>query len=241
MMPLRVHGSVPETWAAKPDDSRVVSILDLTQAETFTQLKKIFRKGLERDARRAVNRDYTMDHEPSEEALTGFSRMQAETRRRQGSPTFPRRFFHVMAEELGEAFRLHLVRTKDGYPAAGVIFIYDGERAIYAYGASLASREYWREGVNQYAMFDAIETAYEAGMKSVDFGPTPKAFPNLLTYKEAWRAKSEDIVYSVVSRSAAGLQPDRQSAAMKIASGALKRLPLPVFETVSPILLRLAA
>lgn len=238
--PLFQHADAPIGWSGAVDESRVITRLHMGADETAEALTDRFGKNLKRYVKRAKKAGYTVAVENAPEALSAFSRLQAETRRKQGSPTFPRNFFHVLARHMAPDFRLHLVRTTSGAAVAGIVFLDDGESAIYGYGASVDDRDVWRDGVNQLAMSHAIQSAMERGRRTIDFGATPKLLTDLIRYKERWGGISEDLHYCAIGTNVPA-QPDRESLPLRLASDILKRLPLPVFQAISPTLLKLAA
>jgi hypothetical protein len=238
--PVQVHGDNP-TCPGPLDESRVVTELDLSVFETDGDVFKQFSKSsMQRKIKKAEKSGYGLSRETNAKTLNAFTSMQAETRRRQGSPTFPAKFFPLMAECLGEAFHIHSALNAEGEVVASIIFIDDGDTTIYGYGASLDRREIWQDGVNQLVMWDAIRAAYARGRTLVDFGTSPLLQPNLIQYKEKWGGVSRSMPYTSMGGTGAG-GIERESAAVKLVSAVLKRTPMPIFKQISPILLKLAA
>lgn len=240
LLPISVHGACDGLTGGR-DDSRVMTVLDMSDdADADAVFKRFSKSSIQRKIKKAQKSGYQLSREASPENLSAFTSMQAETRRRQGSPTFPRNFFPEMANALGDDFHMHTALNGAGEPVASIIFLDDGETSIYGYGASLDQREIWQDGVNQLVMWDAIESAFARGRKFIDFGTSPKIQPNLIQYKEKWGGISEDMPY-VTLGGEGGSGVERESAAVRLVSAALKRMPLPLFERVSPLLLKIAA
>lgn len=168
-----------------------------------------------------------------------FQRLQTETRRRQGAPTYPSAFFLALQRHLAEAgaASLYLVE-REAEPVAGVVFLHDKATAHYAYGASNDDRKILRYGVNQLAMFAAIEDAYGQGFRQINFGTSPVHQANLLRYKESWGGKSAPLTYSFSPARHGPVGLDQGGVAVALAGSVLRRLPLPVFRRVTPPLLR---
>jgi hypothetical protein len=244
---LRIHALVSGECIII-DNSRVTTLLDLSK---FSDEKEFFSSlrsrsdAIRRKIKTAHLRGYTSSLTDKPRDLSEFSRLQAITRRRQGSPTYPTNFFHLMSEALGDVFRLHVVR-KEGQVVAGVAFLYDGERAIYGYGASTNDETILREGVNQLAMWDALRQSFLDGRRLVDFGSSPRTQVTLIAYKEKWGGKTIDCPHSIFRPSgkkwsAHSWGMDRESKSVRAISNVLRFMPLPVFRLVSPLMLRLVS
>ncbi|WP_323761784.1 GNAT family N-acetyltransferase [Maricaulis sp.] len=239
VLPVQVHGAGEGHEGARVD-GRVMTVLDMSAADDVDAVFKGFNKSsIQRKIKKAQKSNYSLTREASPACLDAFTAMQAETRRRQGSPTFPKSFFPQMAGLIGTDFHMHTAVNADGEAVASIIFIDDGETTIYGYGASLDRRDIWQDGVNQLVMWDAIEAAFARGRRKVDFGTSPKSQPNLVQYKEKWGGVSVDLPYLTIGGEGGGVE--RESAAVKLASSVLKRMPMPLFQLVSPMLLKLAA
>lgn len=238
---VKIHAPLPGTGHGL-DKSRVITELDLSASHDEAALFGRFSESsIRRKVKKAVKAGYALRNDTADTLLKKFSHLQAETRRRQGSPTFPADFFHVMAEELGECFHMHTATDPDGVPVAAIIFLDDGETSIYGYGASVDRRDIWQDGVNQAVMWDAIKAAYARGMRTVDFGASPKSQPSLIQYKEKWDGVSRELSYTVVACPQAGAGVARDSLPVRAASLMLKHMPLGLFKQTSPLLLKLAA
>lgn len=174
-------------------------------------------------------------------AFVEFDRLQCLTRRRQGAPTYPKRFFPSLARNMaarGMAVA-HLVKVHERV-VAGVVFFLHAERAIYAYGASVPDRELWRLGINQVAMVNAIRHAMARGCTSVDFGSSPMSQPALREYKETFGGVSRPLVHRVIDDDSGRRLDVRQDGRLAALGGlVLRRLPLPAFRALSPPLLRM--
>lgn len=231
---IEVHA--PVTWENTHQNSAYfVTKLNLASyIDTETLLKAFHRSSIQRKIKKAQKSDLSVISDVNPSTLDSFTRLQALTRRRQGSPTYPRHFFHHMASALGDRFHLYVAYQNDS-AVAGIIFLYDGQSAIYGYGASTHDNELMRSGMNQLVMWAAIKHAYDIGLTEVDFGLTPNHHQSLRKYKEKWGGVSEPLVYTYVGTEG---NLSRDSRFVTLVSSMLQRLPYPLFKAFSPLLLR---
>jgi hypothetical protein len=236
--PLEIHAEVehPDLLGAASLNS---TVLDLSTAKDEDDLYRRFHKNhIRRKIRKAEASGVAVTEDFDEPAYRSYDRLQAETRRRQGAPTYPKRFFPALRAHMTEQplCRLFLARHR-GRPVAGVIFLYDGHRAIYGYGASVPDRSLLRLGINQLAMWAAIRDAYRRGAKTVDFGPSRLSQPELTAYKEHWGGRSQPLPFTLsppLARS--GLRDD--GALVKCAGAVIRQLPMGAFRALSSPLIK---
>ena len=237
LAPLEIHEEVPgQDW--RLEAHHVETVLHFDDPPSFdTWFQKLG------DPRRRVKKagegGYRVRSGVGPEDYLVFGRLQAETRRRQGAPTYPSGFFPAVQRYLAQAglATLYLVES-DVCPVAGVVLFYDGATAHYAYGASKDDPEAVRSGVNQLAMYTAIEDAYGQGIRRVNFGSSPVHHVGLRRYKESWGGESAPLVYSFSPARGGPFGLDQGGIGVALAGKVLRRLPLPVFRRVTPALLR---
>ncbi len=166
-----------------------------------------------------------------------FAEMAFETSRKHGSPSYPQTFFtnlHACFQQT-DALKLY-VAYYENKPVAGVIFLHDQNVAIYAYGASLNNPDYFRLGVNQIVMWEAIKDAWEQQRDTVDFGTTPVSFEKLLHYKLKWGGQAYPLPYTYLHKTTGPLDRDRKS--IQLASKILQTIPAYWVKRFSPSLLK---
>lgn len=231
LAPFEAHAELPGLETHAP---HVVTELDLTHFRSADDLLAAFDlKSVRQRLKRAERAGFTVTVGNQLELFRAFTRLQAATRRRQGALTYPRCFFPIMGEEVGESARVHLT-LYDGQPVAGVIFIHHGETALYSYGADAGDPAMRNDGANQLALWSAIREAFEAGCTTVDFGSSPAHQEGLWRYKERWGGVTRPLVHSWL-----GVDARPQDAVLtRLRGPILKRLPLPVFEAVNSPLFR---
>ena len=242
LWPLEVHEHV-EAEGLRSHKVFYESELDLTQFDDADALRKSFHPSrVQRKIRKAERSGLHAEIADNADEFAAFEQLQAETRQRQGSPTYPRGFFRVMFEELAstDAVRLHLA-IHEGKPVAGIVFLFHRETAIYGYGASVNNRDVWRLGANQLAMWSAISEAHNRGFRRVEFGTSSLTHPDLKSYKEAWGAVSRELEYSFGTACAKDPSLRLDDPKVRLVSAVLRRVPRPVFDRLSQLLVRIAA
>jgi CelD/BcsL family acetyltransferase involved in cellulose biosynthesis len=127
-----------------------------------------------------------------------YYRLHVRTRRRQGVPAQPRRYFLVLWERMIEpGDGLLLIARQGGRAVAGAVYLVGGRTVTYKYGASDA--EFWPLRANHAVMARAIVWAREQGLAAFDFGRTDLDNPGLMQFKASWGARSRPLCYTSFS------------------------------------------
>jgi CelD/BcsL family acetyltransferase involved in cellulose biosynthesis len=190
-----------------------------------------FRRSQARNVRRAEREGLTVRRGVSRQDLVQtFYRLHLQTRRRQGIPVQPRRFFHLLWEDaiaagLGSVL---IVETSDRPVAAAVFLAWNGT-VIYKFGASDASALPLRP--NHLIFKHAIQMACAQGARWFDFGRTDPGQEGLRNFKRSWGAVEEPLVYGAL-----GGGPERAPALDELAAQMLR----PVIRHGPPLLCRAA-
>ena len=124
-----------------------------------------------------------------------FYRLHLATRRRQGVPVQPRRFFSLLWEQmLAPGHGFVLTASIGGDPAAAAVFLSWGSTLTYKFGAS--DHRLWRHRPNHLLFWEAIRIGHERGLAKLDFGRTDLENTGLRSFKSGWGALESDLVYS---------------------------------------------
>jgi lipid II:glycine glycyltransferase (peptidoglycan interpeptide bridge formation enzyme) len=129
------------------------------------------------------------------EAVEIFYRLHLKTRRKQGVPIQPRRFFdlfrrYILERELGF---IALTRSRSLYISAGV-FCGFNRTLTYKYGASDPGH---LDASPNYLMFwDTMLHAREQGFANFDFGKTDLSNTGLRFFKSGWDSTEMELPYS---------------------------------------------
>jgi CelD/BcsL family acetyltransferase involved in cellulose biosynthesis len=149
------------------------------------------------------------------------------TRRRQGVPVQPRRFFRALWRRVIEPELGFVLLAYDGGTAvAGAVFLAWNRTVVYKFGASEPQALGLRP--NHLVFWEAIRWACEAGYAEFDFGRTDPGHTSLQEFKRRWGTEERELVYAV-----AGRQPHQ-------GTGRVERLAAPVIRHSPLWLCRLA-
>ncbi|GEM_PF-1585903 len=241
---LEIKGEMQSgSKAIKSVTTNDLAILDLSSFQDESQLLKAMHKSsIQRKISKAKREGVEVSEESDDAAFEVFYDMEVETRIRQGSPIYPARFFTRLKKAFasGDNVKLFMARV-DGKPAAGIIFLFHQDTAIYAYGGSYSNPDWFKLGVNQAAMWEAVRYSFANGYKTLDFGTSPRSQPTLLDYKLKWGAEKVPLATSFVLPE--GVEPpviNRDGLAAKLISNGIKKMPKPLFKQLTPTLLKLA-
>lgn len=234
------HGGVlPDLFGLRESRHFYNSVLDLSRP--IDEIWKAFDGGSVRwGINRAKRSDLEIEGGSTLEDYRKFYRLEIETRKAQGVPPYPFRFFRCLHDYLGTSgkARLHLAYL-GGVCIAGIIVLCHGNLAIYGYSACLKKREYLRTQPNNLLLWTAIEELHDEGYQEFSFGITPPSNEGLLKFKTRWGTKDYKIPYYYFLNKVEEIPiVDRTSRKMRAANGILRRLPIPVLERVGPFLLK---
>jgi CelD/BcsL family acetyltransferase involved in cellulose biosynthesis len=181
-----VQVGVTHELTLDPDPARVRAKLHPSQA----------RRNVDRAAREGVAVRCSTDRDA---LLETFYRLHLLTRRRQGVPIQPRRFFARLWEHVVSRGRgFVLVATLEGRPAAAAVFLESTGTLTYKFGASdpqlLGARP------NHAIFWTAIERACLAGCTTFDLGRTDTGNTGLRAFKASWGASERPLVYTALGR-----------------------------------------
>lgn len=183
------------------------------------------------------NRDLMTREAGSGSDYAAMDRIMADNRRRLGSLTYRKDFFLMLKRHLGESVRMELAYFRDEPVALMVTSVFARE-AIYHYGASIAQERHARP--NNLLVWNAMTWARLAGAQSFDLGTSLASQTGLIHFKEGWGGVSEPLYHLVVmpGRQAVRGAHLQDRATGRLASRVLQRLPLRLFRTITPPLLR---
>jgi CelD/BcsL family acetyltransferase involved in cellulose biosynthesis len=150
-----------------------------------------------------------------------FYRLHVTTRRRQGVPVQPRRFFRLLWSNL-----IHpgLGRLSIAYagktPVAGALYLAWGNTVVYKFAAS--DRAHWSLCPNHLVLWEGIRWGCENGFQRFDFGRTDLENEGLRAFKGGWGTREELLRYSLAADAAPSPQRSRLARAT---GGVIKHSP----------------
>ena len=169
--------------------------------------------------------------------LDTFYSLHLITRRRQGVPIQPRRFFELLwarllSEGRGELLVAHLADR----PLAAAVFLRRGGRIVYKFGASDPSA--WDLRPNHAIFWEAIRTGCEDGAEELDFGRTELGNEGLRSFKSGWGTEERALVYTFLG---AAPSEDPSGRAQRVLGAVIRNAPPTVCRVLGERLYRYAA
>jgi CelD/BcsL family acetyltransferase involved in cellulose biosynthesis len=147
--------------------------------------------------RQAKRRGVTTRRAERPEDLDSFYRLHLRTRRRQGVPVQPRRFFRMLWEYvIRPGLGTLLIAEASGQPVAADIFLSWNGTSIGKFSAS--DERAWRLRANNLMIWDCIKTACDQGSRRFDFGRCDVGNEGLRAFKLSWGAVEEPLVYGTL-------------------------------------------
>lgn len=193
---------------------RHVLALERSPAEVYAGFH---RSQVQRSIRRAEREGLTVRQATRlQDLVDTFYRLHVRTRRRQGVPVQPRRFFRMLwGSTISTGLGSVLIVEISAQPIAAAVFLAWNGTVIYKFGASEASA--WSLRPNHLLFWHAIRTACEQGYRWFDFGRTDVGQEGLRNFKLSWGAAEEPLVYQTL-----GGKPGSASAAEGLATRMLE-------------------
>src|SRR5436190_242064 len=177
-------------------------------------IRKGFRHAVRKNIAAAEKKGIVVRRAESRDDVTStFYALHLATRRRQGVPIQPRRFFEALWEEvLSQDVGFCLLAYDGDRPIGGAVFLQWQRTLTAKYSASdqtaLASRP------NNILQWEAIKHGLASGLDVFDFGRTDIAQTGLRDFKLSWGCREELLLYSTIGR-------DREASASGALSSAL--------------------
>jgi CelD/BcsL family acetyltransferase involved in cellulose biosynthesis len=215
-----VLGALPrlELHAALAGPGLSPSVRGVTHALALDRdagaVRSRFHSQMRRNVARAERERLVVRPADSEHDLVGhFYDLHLQTRRRQGVPVQPRRFFRLLWERLIEpGLGTTLLVLQGTTPVAGAVFLEWNGTVVYKFGASDPAA--WALRPNNLLFWEAIRAACERGDRTFDFGRTDLGNHGLRQFKTGWGAVEQPLVYTFAGpapgeargRAAAGLE-----------------------------------
>ena len=203
------------------------------------EIYSMFKPSVRRNIRKAESSGIRIRIEKSKHALDSFYELMIETRQRQGSIPYARNFFCYLFRYLDASKRKLYLAYHGRRPIAGLMMMFQGRRAIYAYGASKSDSALLKYRPNDLLFWRSIEDAHSQRFEIYDFGITPLTNDSLLRFKTQWGTENRRLYYSYFLCQAKTVSRVKRSGiTMKVASTILGSLPTPVFKVVGSNIIR---
>lgn len=225
-----------DRWTKK--SSYFESVLDLRR--NIDAIRKGIKPATARNIKKAEKQGVSIQTANRKTDYEIFYELMVETRKRQGSPPYSKVFFHHLSDDLDSSQKQLYLAFKGNVPIAGIIMLYNGAKAIYAYGASVSDRELLQARPNDLLFWTSIKDSHHKGFEIFDFGVTPYSNESLFRFKSQWGTDNSEMTYSYyLNRIRSVPNIDRSGKMFIFFSGMLKILPKSLLKPVGPIILRL--
>ena len=213
-----------------PGRSKITVLLDLP--ETAEQLSERLGSKLRSQIRRPQKDGMVTRFGPAEQ--TAFYDVFSRNMRDLGTPVLPRDLFTRLNSTFGDQVVFGVVYSGATPVAAGCGFVW---RAEFEMTWASALREFNRSAPNMLLYWSFMEAMIARGVKVFNFG---RCTPNGGThrFKKQWQSKDAPLPWTELRAGGLAAEDGTPSAAMRAASAAWQRLPLPIANRIGPLLAR---
>ena len=142
--------------------------------------------------RRADRDGLSYEEGRGSQCLDAFYKLLLITRRRQGMPPQPKRWFRNMLDFFGNDAKIRLAFL-DGVPTAAIFTIMHKSVCYFKYSCSNPNHSV--HGGTQKLLSEAIREAKECGCRIFDMGRSDPENPGLVQFKDRWGADRHALTY----------------------------------------------
>jgi CelD/BcsL family acetyltransferase involved in cellulose biosynthesis len=128
------------------------------------------------------------------------------------------------------------VALLQGRPIATTVTLVRNRTAIYLYGGSLGDEAALRARPYNVLLFRALRFAREKGAAVLDLGTSLPTQTGLVRFKEGLGGTTDSLAYLAWPRAVE--RPEQDGFMARVAGAVLARLPLPLFERLTPLILK---
>jgi hypothetical protein len=190
---LECRGNDKSWSGASPSLAFYGHVLDLEcgPEALFKNLHPTMRRGI----RKAEETQLRVEFSGDPESVREYYSLHCQTRRRQGVPPQPARFFrNIAACVLGRGHGFVATARLQDRPVASAIFFHHGQQALYKFGGSDYAFQEMRP--NNLLFWDTMKRLATQGFASLHLGRTSLANEGLRRFKLSLGAREEPITYS---------------------------------------------
>jgi lipid II:glycine glycyltransferase (peptidoglycan interpeptide bridge formation enzyme) len=183
-------GAEPIPGAVRSETFRMHNLCLEEEEMQFRRLRDYQKRNIQKARRDGVE----VQRLETREAMDAFYALQCMTRRRQGFPPQPRKFFHAIHKHVIAQGRGFLLLGRfEGRWIAGAVFLHFGSKGVYKFGASDYVLRH--QCANSLLIWEAIRRFRELGAKELSFGRTDPRNAGLLQFKRSWGGKETELPY----------------------------------------------
>lgn len=167
--------------------------LDPTRCQTSSPIHPMHA----RNARLAQKKGVQIRFGTDRRDMEVFYQLHLQTRRRQGVPIQPRRFFDLICSQvIDQGLGFILMALKDNTCLAAALFLHWQNTLTYKFGASSLDSLNLRP--NDLIFWSAIQWGLEHGFTCLDLGRTDMNNTGLREFKSRWGAEEIPLYYSYI-------------------------------------------
>jgi hypothetical protein len=189
---LELRGRAQHFNGAAPYRTYLRHVLKIhgDDAKLFQQASAATRRNI----RKAAASDVRITISDSGGDLERYYELHCLTRKRQGVPPQPRRFFMAIHRNVISKSRgFTVLASHQGRVIAGAVFFYAGKKGIYKYGASDLRHQNLRG--NNLVIWEAIRWFSRNGFDELCLGRTDVENVGLARFKKGWGSHESEILY----------------------------------------------
>jgi CelD/BcsL family acetyltransferase involved in cellulose biosynthesis len=169
------------------------------QPDLHTLFNNCHRDSTRRKISRAQREGLVYEEGRSPLMLSNFYRLLLLTRRRHLLPPQPKKWFQNLIDCFGEALKIRIA-YKNKLPIAAILTLRHKDTLVYKYGCSDA--QFHQLGGMHLLLWTSIQEAKRDGLSTFDLGRSELEHSGLMTFKDHWHAKRNEITYLRVLSSA---------------------------------------
>lgn len=154
--------------------------------------QRLHKNSFQRKIQRAERERISYESGHSEQLLSEFYRLLANTRKRQQLLPQPRAWFKNLLEYLGEKLEIRVAR-KAGVAIAAILTLRYRSTDVYKYGCS--DERFHNLGAMPFLFWNFVKESKASGMEKIDFGRTDLDNEGLLTFKDRLGTTRRQITY----------------------------------------------
>jgi CelD/BcsL family acetyltransferase involved in cellulose biosynthesis len=178
--------------------------LDLRRSEE-SLLKTFHKDSVRRKISRAERECLRYEEGCSDPLLKHFYRLLIITRRRQGLPPQPLKWFRSVIASMGKDLKIR-VAFRGETPVASIITLTHKKTMVYKYGCS--DHQFNNLGGTALLFWKAIQDAKASGIEELDMGRSATDNAGLIRFKEHWGAARSVVNYWRYPAQAASSHPE---------------------------------
>ncbi len=189
---LEFRGGRGHFQDAKPSVTFYGHEIDLAAGETalFERLESSVRRSIRKSEKSGLKIEFLN----TLESVKAFYSLLCLTRQRHGMPPQPFRFFeNIHGEIISKGMGTVVLASLEGRAVAGAVYLGQGRRAVYKFGAS--DEKYQELRGNNLVMWNALKWHAAKGFKTLHMGRTSLSNEGLRRFKLGWGAVENTIEY----------------------------------------------